>query len=49
MEGVFLNFVSLVLMVYGVLVVFLLIKPEYKRLPRPEDEATSTETTNNAL
>lgn len=43
MEGLFLNFVSLMLMFYGVLVVHLLIKPEYKRLPKPaEDETTTT-------
>jgi len=39
-EGLFLNFVGIILIVYGMLVVYILIKPEYKRSSKPNDGVT---------
>lgn len=36
-EGLFGNFIGLLFIVFGVLVVFMVTKPEYKRHPKPED------------
>lgn len=41
-EGLYLNFVSFLLIFYGVLVVYILIKPEYKRPSKPKDVVTHT-------
>jgi len=41
-EVLVLNSVSLMLLIYGVLVVYLLIKPEYKRSPKPADVPNTT-------
>jgi cytochrome b-561 len=39
-EGLYLNFVAFLLIFYGVMVVYILIKPEYKRPPKPKDVVT---------
>lgn len=36
-EGIFLNFVGMILILYSVIVVYILIKPDYKRSPKPEE------------
>jgi len=43
-EGLFLNFVGIILIVYGILVVYILIKPEYKRSSKPDDAVTNNRT-----
>lgn len=43
-EGLFLNFVGIVLIVYGVLVVYILTKSKYKRSSKPDDGATHNRT-----
>lgn len=43
-EGLFLNFVGIVLIAYGVLVVYILIKPEYKRSSKPNGGVTNNRT-----
>lgn len=36
-EGMFGNFLGILCVVYGGLVVYMVTKPEYKRHPKPED------------
>jgi len=36
-EGMFVNFLGLLFIFYGGLVVFMVTKPEFKREPKPED------------
>lgn len=36
-EGMFGNFLGLLFILYGGLVVYMVTKPEYKRAPKPED------------
>lgn len=36
-EGMFGNFLGILCVVYGGLVVYMVTKPEYKRRPKPED------------
>lgn len=43
-EATLLNWVGVLLIIFGVLVVYLAQNPRYKRLNRPEDEMLLTET-----
>lgn len=36
-EGLFGNFLGVLFVVYGGIVVYMVTKPEYKRQPKPED------------
>jgi cytochrome b-561 len=46
-EGVMANWIGVLIIVFGVLVVYLATNYKYKRLPRPEDEMLLNETHNN--
>ncbi|XP_066996757.1 transmembrane ascorbate-dependent reductase CYB561 [Anabrus simplex] len=41
-EGLLVNFIGVILMVFGSLVVYLVTEPQFKRHPRPEDEILLT-------
>lgn len=41
-EGLFGNFIGVLCCVYCGLIVYLVTKPEYKRLPKPEDSVLLT-------
>lgn len=41
-EGLLVNFIGIILVVFGSLVVYLVTEPQYKRQPRPEDEILLT-------
>ena len=43
-EGVMANWIGVLIIVFGVLVVYLASNWKYKRLPRPEDEMLLNET-----
>lgn len=42
MEGIFLNILGILLIIYGVLVIYILINPKYKRSHRIEIEVIQT-------
>ena len=46
-EGVMANWIGILIIVFGVLVVYLATNYKYKRLPRPEDEMLLNETHTN--
>ena len=43
-EGVMANWIGVLIIVFGVMVVYLATNYKYKRLPRPEDEMLLNET-----
>ena len=44
--GIMVNWIGLLILLFGILVVYLAANPRYKRLTRPEDEMLLTETVN---